>query len=331
MFEQLEAKIMDWRIKASLQKLLSTVTIGDKLNHIGSRLMNPNYMAEKIDYHISEALTHLNRLKKCGYVMSKLDVFLELGTGYAIVESLTMTLLGAQKVVTVDITKDVKFNESLKYVNMFSDGHIDRIAENSIYTRNEICEKLDSLKSSCSLDDLLEKAGIVYIAPYSVSDLRKFHGQIKVCYSQVVLEHIPKTVMHEIFSESRKFLADGGYHSHIANLTDHFRNPGFFRDNSITDINFLKYSDKYWSFWCGNDIAYVNRLRFPFYMKMFSELGFDILEVDKQKEKNRMNILLSYEEMHDDIKSRYDKDELMDTLWVQRFHVVCKKSSHARQ
>lgn len=319
---------MDWRIKATLQKLFSTLKAGDKLNHIGTRLMNPNYMEQKIGYHISEALIHHERLRKCGYVMSENDVFLELGTGYAIVESLTMMLLGARKVITVDITKDVKFGESLKYVNMFSDEHIGRIAERSVYSKDDIKQKLDTLKGSCSLDDFLDKAGIVYIAPYSVSDLREFHGQIKVCYSQVVLEHIPESVMYEIFSESRKFLAEGGYHSHIANLTDHFRNPGFFRDNGVTDINFLRYSNEYWNFWCGNDIAYVNRLRFPFYMKMFRELGFDILDVDKQKEKDRMNTLLSYGEIHDDIKSRYDKDELMDTLWVQRFHILCQRAPH---
>jgi len=319
---------MDWRIKASLQKLLSAIKAGDKLNHLGSRLMNPNYMDQKIGYHISEALIHLEMLKKCGYVMSKGDIFLELGTGYAIVESLTMILLGARKVITVDVTEDVKFGESLKYVDMFTDEHIQRIAEQSVYSMDEIRQKLDSLKGSCSLGDFLEKAGIVYIAPYSVADLRKFQGQVKVCYSQVVLEHVPEPVMYEIFSESRKFLVDGGYHSHIVNLTDHFRNPGFFRDDGVTDVNFLRYSDKYWNFWCGNGIAYVNRLRFPFYMKMFKDLGFDILDVDKQKDKDRMNRLLSYEEMHDDIKSRYDKDHLMDTLWVQRFHVICKQSTH---
>ena len=98
-------------------------------------------------------------------------------------------------------------------------------------------------------------------------------------------------------------------------------------NNKITDVNFLKYSDKYWSKWCGNDIAYVNRLRFPFYPRMFETLGFNILEINKQKQEHRMNELLDYNEIHEDIKSKYDKAELMDSLWVQRFHVVCKSGT----
>jgi hypothetical protein len=315
---------MDWRIKASLQKVFSAFKAGDKLNHLGSRLMNPNYMGQKIEYHIDEALIHLEKLNQCGYRISEGDVFLELGTGYAIVESLTMILLGASKVITVDITRDIKFKESLRYVNMFTDKHIKTIADKSFYTEREIIEKLETLRRVKSLDEFLEKAGIVYIAPYDLSDLKPYYGQIKVYYSQVVLEHVPEPIFKDIFIESKKVLMDGGYHSHIANLTDHFRNPGLFRDNSITDINFLKYSDNYWNSWCGNDIAYVNRLRFPYYVNLFKNLGFEILDIDKQKEKDRMNELLSYEEIHNDIKSLYNKDELMDTLWVQRFHIICR-------
>lgn len=322
---------MDWRVKASIQKALSISRVGDKLNHLGTRLMNPSYLEEKIRYHISEAMIHIDMLSANGYRISRDDVFLELGTGYAIVESLTMTLLGIKKIITVDISEDIKFGETLKYLQMFSDEDIQRIADKSLYTASEIRNKIDNLKECTSQGEFLEKAGIVYIAPYSMADLEPYHGQVTVWYSQVVLEHIPEPALKEIFSASSKLLADGGYHSHIANLTDHFRNPGFFRDNGVTDVNFLKYSDRYWNFWCGNDIAYVNRLRFPFYVNLFTAPGFEILEIDKQKEKDRMNELLSYDEIHDDIKGKHKKEELMDTLWVQRFHIICRKNTAAVQ
>jgi|GEM_PF-4196348 len=314
---------MDWRVKASIQKLLSTFRVGDKLNHVGSRLMNPGYMQHKIGYHVNEALIHLNHLEKNGYRLDREDVFFELGTGYAIVESLTFILLGAKKVITVDITEDVKFKESLKYLDLFTEEHIQNIAARSLLEDTEIRDKINSLKTSSSMEEFLGKAGITYIAPYTIEDIKKYAGEVRVCYSQVVLEHIPEPVMRDIFKETRNLLVEGGYHSHIVNLTDHFRNPGIFRDNNVTDVNFLRYSDKYWNSWCGNDIAYVNRLRFPFYTAFFEELGFRILDIEKQKEEDRMNDLLSYDQIHDDIKSKYDKEELMDTLWVQRFHIVC--------
>lgn len=316
---------LDWRIKASIQKVFSLFKVGDKLNHFGTRLMNPNYMEQKVHYHINNALRHLKYLNNCGYRLSDDDIFLELGTGFAILQALTMVLLGAKKVITVDITKDIRFNECLKYASMLSDYNIKRITDKSLYTEDEIKDILDWLKKSISFDDFLQRARVTYIAPYSFSDLRPFAGTVNVCYSQVVLEHIPEHVMRKIFTESKWLLADNGYHSHIVNLTDHYRNYGIFRDNRITDVNFLRYSDKYWTWWCGNDIAYVNRLRFPFYIKFFEELGFKILEVDKQKDNHRMNELSSYSEIHDDIKSKYEKSELMNTLWVQKFHLICQK------
>jgi hypothetical protein len=284
--------------------------------------MNPRYMEEKIDYHIDEALIHLDHLTSCGYKLSNDDVFLELGTGYAIVEPLTMALLGIRKIITVDITYDLKFRESLKYIGMFKDAHIEKIEEKSLLSKEQIRAKLESLSESEDMEDLISRIGMEYVAPYQVNDLEKYQNEITVCYSQVVLEHVPELVMKDIFSASRIFLRPGGYHSHIVNLTDHFRNPGFFCDKNVCDVNFLKYSDKYWNSWCGNDIAYVNRLRFPYYINLFEETGFKVLDIEKQKQPERMNDLLSYEEIHEDIRSRYNKEELMDTLWVQRFHVI---------
>lgn len=270
----------------------------------------------------------MDHLNKAGYAIGEDDVFLELGTGYAIVEALTMILLGAKKVITVDITKDIRFNETIKYLQMLSEEHVNNIARRSTRAETQIAKIINELKICKSLEELLQRAGITYVAPYRIADLEVYAGQVTVCYSQVVLEHIPETVMRNIFTASKKFLGDKGLHSHIVNLTDHFRNPGFFRDNGITDVNFLRYSDKYWNFWCGNDIAYVNRLRFPFYITMFQELGFDIVDVDKQKDKSRMNELLSYEEIHENVRSKYDERSLMDSLWVQRFHIVCRKNDN---
>jgi len=316
---------MDWRIKAGLQKILSLTRVGDKINHFGSRLMDPRYLEHKLDYHVAESLALMARLEAIGYRMADNDIFFELRTGYSIMQSLAIILLGVSRVVTVDISRDIKFSDCLKYIELLSGSRVSRLAEHSVYSETEIRSILGKLKASSDLDDFLHTANIVYVAPYHLADLERFSGRMRVVYSQVVLEHIPENRVREIMAATKCLLLPGGYQSHIVNLADHFRNPGFFQDRKITDVNFLRYSDRYWNFWCGNDIAYVNRLRFPYYMQLFRDLGFSILHVDKQKEQNRMNELLSYEEIHPDVQSKYNKSELMSTLWVQRFHIICTR------
>jgi len=56
--------------------------------------------------------------------------------------------------------------------------------------------------------------------------------------------------------ESARILRPGGYAIHSVNCGDHYA----YTDRSITQVNYLKYSDRQWWFW-NNDLQYQNRLR----------------------------------------------------------------------
>jgi len=149
---------MDWRIKAGLQKILSLTRVGDKINHFGSRLMDPRYLEHKLDYHVAESLALMARLEAIGYRMADNDIFFELGTGYSIMQSLAIILLGVSRVVTVDISRDIKFSDCLKYIELLSGSRVSRLAEHSVYSETEIRSILGKLKASSDLDDFLHTA-----------------------------------------------------------------------------------------------------------------------------------------------------------------------------
>jgi SAM-dependent methyltransferase len=91
--------------------------------------------------------------------------------------------------------------------------------------------------------------------------------------SNNTFEHIPKNILVDILKEFKRLLKPDGLMSHFIDMSDHFAHF----DTSITDYNFLKFSEKEWSF-IDNSIQPQNRLRWADYKKMYADLGIPIKE-----------------------------------------------------
>ena len=109
---------------------------------------------------------------------------------------------------------------------------------------------------------------IVYLAPYNFEDIDKQSLKFDYITSQVVLEHVQPEILEVLFKKTNLWLTNVGFCVHTINFIDHFANPGFFQDKSISEFNFLRYSNKYWKFWAGNSIAYTNRLSYLYYLEL---------------------------------------------------------------
>jgi hypothetical protein len=92
---------------------------------------------------------------------------------------------------------------------------------------------------------------------------------------------------------------------HTINFIDHFANPGLFGDKSISEFNFLKYSNKYWKFWAGNSLAYTNRLSYLFYLQLCKTYNLEVIEFIG--ENYRESIKLNSSLIHEDVIKKYDK------------------------
>ncbi len=75
---------MNWKIKASLQKVLSITKLGDKLNHIPATKQK-NYHANVFRYQFHECLRKFDLAK---FDLNKDLVALEIGTGYSMIAQL---------------------------------------------------------------------------------------------------------------------------------------------------------------------------------------------------------------------------------------------------
>ncbi len=292
---------MNWKIKASLQKFLSLSKLGDQLNHLPVTF-NKEYHRNVFLYQTLECLrkfshTNLN-------LRDDDSTALEIGTGYSVLSAVVLVLLGFKKVITVDVTKDLRFStfkKQLAYIETSS--FLEEILSKSIYDEDQIRKMIFKIKECNSLESLFNSFNIVYIAPYSFDDIEGQSSSFDYISSQVVLEHIKPEILSMLFKKTKRWLKEDGFCVHTVNFIDHFANPGFFQDKSISEFNFLKYSNKFWSFWSGNSIAYTNRLSYVYYLQLAEKC--DLKVVDFIGENYRERIELDLNSIHDDVLNNY--------------------------
>lgn len=290
---------MDWRIKASLQKFLAITALGDKLNHL------PVTFDKQYHQNVFLYQTH-ECLRKFGYCDAAMprNTALEIGTGYSILSAVVLSLLGFEKVITVDITKDVRFSTFKKQIAYIdTPSFLNSLLSKSAYNEDEIKKKIISIKEKESLDEVLDLLNIVYIAPYSFELIQNQSKSFSYISSQVVLEHVAPEVLDRLFEKTKEWLAEEGRCVHTINFIDHFANPGFFQDESISEFNFLRYPDKYWSFWAGNSIAYTNRLSYIYYLELSKKWNLEV--VDFIGENYRKRVGLDPNCIHGDVIKKY--------------------------
>lgn len=311
---------MDWRFKASIQKILALYKLGDQFNHYAVTV-NKNYHKNVVLYQTYETIRKINH---ASIDLTQKNTALEIGTGYSLISCVVLSLLGFEKIITVDITKDASLAAFKKQIaHMEMPEILSQINAKSCLKENEIRGKIRFLKEQTSLNSILEYLNVIYIAPYKFEDIEKYTHSFDYITSQVVLEHIQPEVLDSLFKRTKVWLKGNGYCVHTINFIDHFANPGFFQDKSISEFNFLRFSDKYWRYWAGNSIAYTNRLTYVYYLELCEK--YDIEIVGFFGENYRKPIPLNPNLIHKDVVKKYAKlTDVSDLTKYQRGTLILK-------
>lgn len=136
---------MNWKVQALLQKNLSATNLGDRLNRIPTTL-NKRYHYNVVLYQTLECI---RKFSHCNLKLSEYKTALEIGTGYSLISSIVLSLLGFEKVITVDITKDIQFSTFKKQARYLDRPEILKlIYSKSVFTPKEVLEKIDAIKKA---------------------------------------------------------------------------------------------------------------------------------------------------------------------------------------
>lgn len=281
---------MNWKLKSTLQ---------NALGRLPSNVANPLYYRLQRSFGNLRHPTPVSRLQAGLEMVRRLQqqgrdvesaVFLEVGTGHQLNVPLSLWLCGAAQVITVDLNRYLREQLVLEDIDYLR-RHEAEIRELFVPTaRRELFEERLArlLAGAGSLKEVLALTNIQYRAPADAGSLTLTPGTIDYHVSFTVLEHIPTTVLKQIFLEGCRLLRPEGLFVHCIDFSDHFAHS----DETLSSVNFLQFSERQWSRLAGNRYMYHNRLRVDEFQTMIAEMELEILALDTTVDEQAANLLI---------------------------------------
>jgi len=266
---------MHWQQKALVMRICAGMPFGDGLYKAGQKLFG-RLSAAPMSRLPAHAMM-VRWLLEQGFSIEN-KTFFEVGTGHVPLVPIGFFLCGAEQIITLDLHRRIDhylIRDSLRWLVLHR-ADVQRLYS-SVVSDDRFSERFDVLTEWCnSPSQFLKKANIEYMAPADAAHTGLPSQSIDFHFSVTVLEHIPPDVLANIFAEAKRILKPTGTAVHFVDPSDHFQH----QDQSITRINFLKFSDLEWNRIAGNEFAYCNRLRASDYVRLFQGLGFTIKKIE---------------------------------------------------
>lgn len=269
---------MHWKAKATLQNAVARLPAGSSYatyywlqRHFGGlRRINP---AARLRAGI-ETWRQIEKLGRDPFDKT----FFEVGTGRVPMTPLAYWLMGAGRVITVDLNPYLKAEltrECLQYIAYHAEDI--RAMFGSLLNRKRF-EALLYLQRQDGFDlqQLLDLCQITYIAPGDAARTGLGADEIDFHTSFNVFEHIPRAVLLAILDEGNRIIRRTGLFVHRVDYSDHFSHS----DTRISPINFLQYSDEQWAHYADNRYMYMNRLRHDDFLALFESARHSILAAE---------------------------------------------------
>lgn len=263
---------MDWRVKAVVQAILSRLPLGDRVNDT----LQLTFGARK-----SKGLAHGVKGKLRGLATmqealsaARFDLrgkhLLEIGTGWAPVHAVYLSLLGA-RVTTFDVKRRLG---ATSYAKRALAAFLEQVPEDVDVDTEKRNTALAFLRGRIDCDMLLQALDVTYVAPAGDDFLFQLPAaSVDLVFSMDVLEHVTPQDIDVILRGQRHVLSPGGFAYHDICLGDHLTSV----DPSITFSNFLQYDGWLWRHLGENRLAYHNRLRSSDFLRLFQGHGADVV------------------------------------------------------
>jgi hypothetical protein len=266
-----------WKQKAIIQKAISYLPLSHKINYIFQKYVTKGVnLSEEIFYdRLAHAKAHIKSYQK--YSGKSIPAScLEIGTGWYPIVPVSLFLIGADQIFSVDITfltsKEriqktlLKFTESKNTLQLTN--FIDFLPE-----RFNVVTNLLAGYDKFSLKEVLQKLNMIYLLE-DAGKLSLSDNSVDLVNSNNTFEHIYPDTLFPILKDFKRVVKkQGGVMSHFIDMSDHFAHF----DKSINIYNFLQFSDKQWNR-IDNSIQPQSRFRIYDYKQMYSELEIPVTE-----------------------------------------------------
>jgi SAM-dependent methyltransferase len=301
---------MRWRWKGTIQKALSVTPAGHWLNQQLQRSVGSlRRFDQASDDRLEDFALMATQLREAAFPIAGMR-FLEIGSGWYPALPICLYLGGARRVVTLDLVRHLQPDLTLRLVRKLG-GRLGWLADRvgasvaEVEARRVRLER--RLDGGASIGTASEDV-IDYRAPADAARTDLPQHAIDVVFSNTVLEHVRRTVLDAIFTESWRVLRPGGICFHSVNCGDHYA----YTDRSIGQLNYLKYSSRQWELMWNNDIQYQNRLRAVDFLDLARRHGFTIVHDSTRVPPERLAELRRLPRIAPEFR-RYSDEELCVT------------------
>jgi hypothetical protein len=272
------------------------VPLGDSVYHFMQEVKG---LAPNVQRHVRFVDRFERSLAMLGRGSLRTKRVIELGSGWFPVTPLLLLMRGAACIETFDLQKH--------------------------YSRKRIREAARALLDHASHPDIARSAergtlpaAIRYFPRTNLASARLPRKSAAVAISQFVLEHVPPEQIEHIHRASLSWLADDGLWIHWISPGDHRA----YGDESLSPVDFLRYSSTDWERIAGNRFAYHNRLRRSQYRDLFERSGWTaVLEESNVSQETREQ--LARLPVHCDFSALAPDDLVAGSLWF-----VLRKKVH---
>jgi SAM-dependent methyltransferase len=275
----LASRVVDWRLKGTIQRVLGSVPGGGRLHYLLQRRVGGlTDFGRECDIKVDDWRLMMGHLRSANIPVAG-STFIEIGTGWYPTFPFCLYLAGAGRVYTYDLNRLLKPDMTAQLADRLQ-AHLALIATESGKSIDQVETAHAALVQSMSRGMSLARATgnvVDYRAPADASTTTLLSGSVDVVFSNSVLEHVPGSVIEALFAESMRVLRPGGIMFHSVNCGDHYA----YTDRSIDQLHYLQYSDSEWERW-NNEFLYQNRLRAKDFTEMATRAGF-VLELDTSR------------------------------------------------
>ncbi len=201
---------------------------------------------------------------------------LEVGTGWFHWEAIATHLFYGTSGVLFDVWDNRQFDALQNYF-----GQLDRMADSLGLDERSLSRArsaLAKIKASSSWEELYGALGFEYTINETGMLGELADGSFDLVISAGVLEHVDAGIAEGVAKGIAGALKPGGYAFNSINIRDHLQQY----DRSVSEKNYLRYSDRVWNTALNNRVQYINRIQRKEWLRLFENAGLELLEEDVQ-------------------------------------------------
>lgn len=262
--------IMHWKMKGCIQKLLSSVPGGGRVNDRLQMLGGLRRFEHNVSNKVSDWKLTCQYLSDAKFQISDATI-VEIGTGWYPVLPICFSLAGAKCLYTYDIHRHLNPKLTQRALTHI-EPHLGSMAISCAAEAGGFSKNYEQLHQASDIGQLLRRARIEYRAPADARKTGLPDNSVDLVYSNSVFEHVPRQAILEILQESQRILKPSGLALHNIGCNDHYA----FFDKSISFVNYLQFSESEWRPW-NNSLQYQNRLRAPEFLELAEEAGLKVI------------------------------------------------------